>query len=150
MPIDGAAPSVPGNTSSSMPSTLMRPAPALATSSLVQIEPSTPSCRESRSRRSTLNASRPLLPMLSAPPVTVKPFKPPSLPRFGVPVVSVTREVLRNPQPSQEMPLGLAITNCALAPAISVYPCSRLLADVTSLRISEAAPLRCRLLLPAT
>ncbi|NIK53766.1 hypothetical protein FHY14_003626 [Xanthomonas arboricola] len=97
-----------------------------------------------------MNASRPLLPILSAPPVMLKPFNAPSLPRLGVPVVKVTREVLRNPQPSQEIPLGLAITNCALAPAISVYPCKRLLAEVTSLRISEAAPLRCRLSLPAT
>ncbi|MBB5865794.1 hypothetical protein GGR61_003455 [Xanthomonas arboricola] len=67
-----------------------------------------------------MNASRPLLPMLSAPPVMVKPFNAPSLPRLGVPVVKVTRELLRNPQPSQEIPLGFAITSCALAPAISV------------------------------
>ncbi|MCW0449612.1 hypothetical protein NB706_002446 [Xanthomonas sacchari] len=65
-------------------------------------------------------ASRPLLPILSAPPVMENPFKAPSAPSSGVPVARVTREVLRKPQPSQTMPLGLAITSCALAPAISV------------------------------
>ncbi len=98
----------------------MRCVPVLASRSLAHTEPPTLSWRDSRSRRSTLYASRPLLPMLSAPPVMLKPFNAPSLPSCGVPVARVTREALRKPQPSQLMPFGLAITSCALAPAISV------------------------------
>ena len=85
----------------------------------------------------------------TSPRLTLKPFKDPSAPKPGVPVVRVMRSVLIKPQPLHVIPLGLATTTSARPPKTSVKPASRLrLVDTTSFRITLAC--WARLALPAT
>ncbi|MNE50907.1 hypothetical protein D3C80_1455040 [compost metagenome] len=82
--------------------------------------------------------------MVTAPFLTSSASSAPCLSNCGLPVVNVTPGALINPQPSQLMPLGLAIITLALLPNTSSLPCSsERLPPVTSLMISSAAlPLR--------
>ncbi len=75
----------------------------------------------------------------SPPSAMRKPLNAPSAPKRSVAAARLTRLVLMKPQPSQVMPVGLAITSAARWPKISIGPASVVRTPpVTSLRISDA------------